>query len=229
MTNQVGTAVIGTDGGATEAAPQSRFDRTFFLLLALWMIVAGVVGFWIGSNRTAMPGDDSADAGFARDMITHHANAVEMAMLIVDRTEDEDLRFISRDIMLTQQAQIGQMQGWLQAWGLSVVSGEPAMLWMGMPTTDLMPGMASEEQLSQLSNSRGTDADILFLNLMIPHHESGIHMARAVLQRTTQPQVAALAQGIITSQEGEIAIMREMLQERGVDTSAFTPSTVEGL
>lgn len=47
--------------------------------------------------------------------------------------------------MLTQQAQIGQMQGWLNVWGSPIASIEPAMAWMEMPTTDPMPGMATLE------------------------------------------------------------------------------------
>lgn len=49
-------------------------------------------------------------------MSDHHAQAVEMALLARDRTNDEELRRFALDIILTQQAQIGQMQGWLAVW-----------------------------------------------------------------------------------------------------------------
>jgi hypothetical protein len=59
------------------------------------------------------PGDGSAEAGFARAMMVHHAQAVGMAEIVRDKTENEDVRILATDIALTQQAQIGQMQGWL--------------------------------------------------------------------------------------------------------------------
>ncbi len=82
---------------------------------------------------TRLPGEGSAEAGFARDMIVHHAQAVQMAEIVRDRTQSDDMRLLAADISLTQQAQIGIMQGWLQVWGLPISGAEPAMAWMGHP------------------------------------------------------------------------------------------------
>ena len=173
------------------------------------------MGFWLGSSRIVTPFDNSPEAGFARDMSIHHANAVEMAILLRDRTEDEQMRLLALDIMLTQQAQIGQMQGWLNVWGLPIASLEPAMTWMDMPVQDLMPGMANSQQINQLRDLRGVEADVAFLNLMVPHHQSGIEMAQAVLERTDNQAVVALAQSIVVSQVSEIANMRDLLERKG--------------
>ena len=64
-------------------------------------------------------------------MMVHHAQAVEMAEIVRGKTESEDVGTLAPDIALTQQGQIGQMQGWLQVWGLSPTGSEPAMSWMG--------------------------------------------------------------------------------------------------
>lgn len=183
--------------------------------IAVWLAAAGVIGFWLGSRNTASPSDRSPEAGFARDMSIHHANAVEMALLLRDQTDDEEMRLLALDIALTQQTQIGQMHGWLDVWGLPIASLEPAMSWMGMPAQGLMPGMASLQEMNQLSDLRGVEADITFLNLMIRHHQSGVDMARAILDRTDRPEVVALAQSIVISQESEIANMRDILQRKG--------------
>ena len=95
-------------------------------------------------------GNDSAEAGFARDMIVYHGQAVQMAEIIRDKTKSDSMRLLVSDISLTQQAQIGIMQGWLQAWGLPITGSEPAMAWMGHPTDGLMPGMASPDELDRL-------------------------------------------------------------------------------
>jgi uncharacterized protein (DUF305 family) len=96
------------------------------------------------------PGNDSAEAGFARDMIVHHAQAVQMAEVIRDKTKSDSMRLLASDISLTQQAQIGIMQGWLGAWGLPITGSEPAMAWMGHPTDGPMPGMATPDELDRL-------------------------------------------------------------------------------
>ena len=56
---------------------------------------------------TRPPGDDSAEAGFARDMIVHHAQAVQMAEIVRDKTQSDDMGLLATDIAPTQQAQIG--------------------------------------------------------------------------------------------------------------------------
>jgi uncharacterized protein (DUF305 family) len=49
-------------------------------------------------------------------MSVHHAQAVGMALIILDRSRDRQIRILATDIALTQQAQIGQMRGRCLAW-----------------------------------------------------------------------------------------------------------------
>ena len=167
----------------------------------------------IGSGA---PAEDSAEAGFARDMMVHHAQAVQMAEIVRDKTESEEIRTMAADIALTQQAQIGQMQGWLAVWGLPATGREPAMTWMGHPTEGRMPGMASPEELNNLQRAPSEEADTLFLQLMIPHHEAAIPMSEVVLEETDRPEVERLAGAIAASQLGEIEMMKGLLNQRGV-------------
>ena len=172
------------------------------------------VWLWIAARE---PGNDSAEAGFARDMIIHHAQAVEMSEIIRPKTENDRIRTLATDITLTQQAQIGQMQGWLNLWDLPIAGTEPAMTWMGMSTESRMPGMASQEEINRLRDLPPEEADRLFLQLMIPHHEAAIPMSNAVLDRTGNPTVERLANAVVSSQEAEISIMQEMLRDMGAD------------
>lgn len=167
---------------------------------------------WLSARE---PGNESAEAGFARDMMVHHAQAVEMAEIVGDRTENGRIKSLSTDITLTQQAQIGQMQGWLDLWGLPMAGTEPAMAWMGMPQDGKMPGMASQERINRLRTLPPKEADQLFLELMIPHHQAAVPMAKAALDHTNNPAVEKLANAIVASQQAEIEIMEEMLGQMG--------------
>lgn len=203
--------------------------RLLALGLGLLLLAAGLaLGFWLARGRTPAVGPDSPEVGFARDMASHHAQAVEMAVVLRENSDDPKMRQLALDIMLTQQGQIGQIQGWLALWGYPLARTGPAMAWMGMPTTDMMPGMATDEQLKQLSAAQGVAADGLFLQLMIAHHQGGVAMAQAILDRTQHPVVRQLAQTIVNSQQSEIAYMQDLLEQKGFPRVTETPGGGHG-
>jgi uncharacterized protein (DUF305 family) len=186
--------------------------------------IVGAVAALVIASRFDAPRDDSAEAGFARDMATHHAQAVEMSLVIRDKSSDEALRTLAYDITVTQSAQRGIFMGWLQQWRLPQASTAPRMTWMpghaqlargeegGSPT---MHGMASDDDLQRLRVAQGTDAEILFLQLMIRHHEGGVIMARAVSGLSRRDDVLAMAKSIDDGQRAEIVAMTGMLAKRG--------------
>lgn len=196
------------------------------VLAAVLLLTGGFLGGRLSAGTAgAVPTTESAAAGFLRDMQVHHAQAVEMALLIRDRTDDETLRTIAYDIALTQASQSGAMYGLLDAWNLPQRSSQPPMTWTLLPVIDGssggghempsdgggMPGLVSAEELAALRAATGDDAVRLFLELMIAHHEGGVEMAEAVLARTDVPQVVTLATGIETAQLAEIDLMRDLL------------------
>jgi uncharacterized protein (DUF305 family) len=76
---------------------------------------------------------------------------------------------------------------------------------------DRMPGMATPEQLSQLHAATGPAADQLFAELMIAHHEGGIHMAEQAAQHAGRADVRLLAKRMAGNQRGEIIDLRDAL------------------
>jgi uncharacterized protein (DUF305 family) len=184
-------------------------------------LVLGVVlgALLLGNERE--PGDQSPEAGFARDMSVHHAQAVELAFIVRDRTDDPEVRAMAYDIINTQRAQIGMFSGWLQQWGLPQTSVRPPMEWTDhghggtmMQSYDDMPGMASDADLQKLRDASGVEAEILFLELMTEHHKGGVEMAEAVLPLTDRAEVTYLADTIVAGQQAEIATMGDMLAAR---------------
>jgi uncharacterized protein (DUF305 family) len=201
---------------------------TVAVAAAAALILGLVLGaLLLGSEPT--PDSGSAEAGFARDMSVHHAQAVEMAFLIRDRSDDPAIRSMAYDIINTQRAQIGMFSGWLQQWDLPQTdAGVDPMAWtdghgmegmdgmdgMSIESYDDMPGMASDEQLEELSAAKGVAAETLFLELMIDHHRGGVDMAEAVLPLTDRDEVKYLADTIVKGQQAEIDTMEQMLADR---------------
>jgi uncharacterized protein (DUF305 family) len=179
-----------------------------------------VVGtFWLKNQvgNSAAPGEDSVDVGFAQDMQVHHAQAVDMADLIRERSTDEEVRTAARDILLGQQAQIGEMRGWLDVWDRPITTTKPAMRWAHNHSGHKegeMPGLASAEEMEQLTAASGPEADVLFLELMIRHHKGGVHMAQIAAADAGEPVVREVAQTIVDSQTAEITLLQQLLEPR---------------
>ena len=191
-------------------------------LLVLAGVLVGALGtVGVLATRSSAPPDWGADAGFSRDMQTHHAQAVEMALLVRDRSRDEELRTVAYDIATSQQQQAGQMYGWLVQWGLPQTASRPPMAWVGdehgeahAKPDGTMPGLATPDQLDELRSADGVEAERLFLQLMIAHHEGGVAMAEAAVAQARTDEVRTLAAAIVAAQSSEIELLERMLADR---------------
>jgi uncharacterized protein (DUF305 family) len=194
--------------------------RRAVLLGALVAVFALVVGYLAGllTPRFSAPGENSPEAGFARDMSTHHAQAVEMAMIAWKKSTDPEVAQVAYDIATVQENQIGTMQSWLVDWHLSPTGSRPKMAWMPDGTKELlpdgrMPGMASDAELQQLENPTGTHLDILFCQLMLRHHLGGIHMASTIISLSHNQRVVDLATTMRNNQQAEVTNLRTKLDQ----------------
>jgi uncharacterized protein (DUF305 family) len=183
-------------------------NRWRWLALALGIVLVGLVV--VSQIASSMPGEGSLEVRFARNMVAHHEQAVQMALILRNRSTDEELRTFALDILLTQQAQVGQMQGWLAVWNQPLAGPEPPMAGMGE-----MMGMATTHQIDELRSLSVPEAEVAFLQLMIRHHQGGVAMAQEVVGQTRRPEVVQLATAIVEGQQSEITYMLELLTERG--------------
>ena len=243
-----GTGTGDSEGGDPAGRGTSRaLTVTLVAVIAAAALVLAGTGGWLLRGAGAAParvGDASVDAGFARDMSTHHTQAVTMAGYERDTTGNPQLRVLAFDIETAQQFQVGQMQGWLDTWGLPRSTSRPAMAWMpaamtamtspgphSMPAsmtmtgnatmqpTDItgatMPGMASPAQMIRLETLRGPALDVLFLQLMIRHHQGGIPMARYAAAHASTSYARDLANKIVSLQVAEVTQMQQLLRRLG--------------
>ena len=203
--------------------------RPFLITVAAIAALVSAVLSGYSLGKPHYPADDSVDAGFARDMTAHHAQAVDMSLTIRSKSTSTDVRTLAYDVVTTQENQRGQMMAWLQTWGLPLAVSGQRMDWMkqtghhhtGLPQGQMlladgrMPGMASSAQLQQLSAATGKNAEILYLQLMIVHHRAGVEMAQAAVDAADRPEVVRLARSMVQGQTGEINLMTDMLKQRG--------------
>jgi uncharacterized protein (DUF305 family) len=167
-------------------------------------------------NRTLSPedaatqqGDDSpnsADVEYARMMIQHHEQALEMTELVPKRAESTQIKKLAERMSAAQGPEIDAMRGWLKTHGKKE---QPQG--HGGHDHAAMPGMASAGQLKNLRAAEGKAFDQLFLTLMITHHEGAVTMAADVKAQGNNVQIEEMADDVIAQQTSEITRMRQLM------------------
>jgi uncharacterized protein (DUF305 family) len=188
--------------------------------VAVLGLALAFLGFAAGLflTRDRPPGPTSADVGFVQDMLTHHDQALGVAVLTAAYGEDPTVRSFAIDVIAFQQYEIGVMTRMLDEWGYSRAErSDQAMAWMGMPVpVEQMPGLLTEEQLDEINEARGSELDRLFLEHMAEHHRGGLHMAQEGARLAEDDDVAALAARIERNQAAEINEYRHAADELGL-------------
>ena len=152
---------------------------------------------------------NAADIEFAQGMIAHHEQAIEMAEIALDPkvgASPEVLDLATR-IKGAQDPEVELITGWLTA------AGEPVMM-DGGDGHDMsaMDGMMTAEQMDSMAAMTSTEFDKTWLEMMIAHHEGAITQSETVKADGSNADVLALADQIITAQQGEITEMKALLQ-----------------
>ncbi|WP_243704802.1 DUF305 domain-containing protein [Micromonospora sp. KC723] len=168
----------------------------------------GAGGVSAEASAAAEFGD--ADVMFAQMMIPHHQQAVQMSDLAASRAQDAEVKRLAAQIKAAQAPEIATMTAWLTAWGRPVPSGSPAE-GHGSGADHDMPGMMSDEDMTGLAATSGTEFDRKFVTMMIAHHEGAVTMAEDEIAKGANAEVKALAQQIRTAQRAEIDTMKKIL------------------
>jgi uncharacterized protein (DUF305 family) len=215
------TTVDVADDQKEEAVTRRPLTLVLVVVLAVTaLVIAGTAGWLVAtrSSSVSTPSDSSIDVGFVRDMSTHHQQAIDMAIYERAYSDNATLKLLAYDIEDTQSFEMGQMQGWLDTWGLVRSTARKPMAWMAghtLPSDGLMPGMATADQMNHLETLRGAALDIYFLQLMIHHHQGGIPMAQYAAEHATEPYVRSLANAMVSIQTGEVVQMEQALRQLG--------------
>jgi uncharacterized protein (DUF305 family) len=72
--------------------------------------------------------------------------------------------------------------------------------------------------MNKLESLHGKALDILFLQLMIHHHQGGVPMARYALVHAKDASVRSLAGAIVSAQSAEIIEMEQTLRTLGASS-----------
>jgi uncharacterized protein (DUF305 family) len=183
-----------------------RVAAVFAALLAAVLVAA--CG---GSQHTTSASDqeqadhNDTDMSFARNMVPHHEQAVEMAQMVPTNTTNQQLVGLSNQIINTQVPENKAFQVWLMQW--QDVEGDDATSHGGIP----MAGIVDQRTMERLRTLTGPAFDHLWLTSMIEHHKGAIAMAQDEVAHGKSRDIIYLAQRIVTGQQAEIDQMKRML------------------
>jgi uncharacterized protein (DUF305 family) len=145
------------------------------------------------------------DVDFARNMIPHHQQAVDMSAMVPSRSTNPKVIVMAKHISMDQQAEIQMLQGLLAQWG------EPEMSDNAGHGGMAIDGMVDEATMSRLGSLSGSEFDKLWLTSMIAHHRGAITMAQVEIAHGQNPDAVKKAKLIVDAQEIEIAQMNHLL------------------
>lgn len=134
------------------------------------------------------------DLRFIDNMTAHHQSAIDIALAAEPKLMHPETKELARQIISEQAKEIDQLKTWRDQW----YKGAPSA------KSDKIPGMEMDP-----NHQMGGDPDISFIEMMIPHHQGAIEMAKEILQQAKRPEIEQFAHNIINAQQAEIQKMNE--------------------
>lgn len=168
------------------------------------------------SSPSAQAEFNDADVTFVSGMVPHHDQAIEMADTILEKDPSEPVRDLAEQIKAAQEPEIEQLNDMLETFGEESSDGGHSGHGGGSETdtgTEMHAGMMTDEQMQQLMDASGSDAERMFLTLMIEHHNGAVEAAEMEIVDGQYAPAVELATKIRDDQRAEIVEIEQLLTQ----------------
>ena len=141
----------------------------------------------------------------------HHKMAVQMAQMAKSQAQHPAVKTLAASIITSQDHEITEMTAIARKLGVmpdqmpvngsmsAHMAGDDQTLGLSMQQTGMSMNM------STLNGAKPFDR--MFIDMMIPHHQGAIRMARIELAKGSDQRLRSIAHGIIAAQASEIGRM----------------------
>jgi uncharacterized protein (DUF305 family) len=153
-------------------------------------------------------GYSAADVEFATNMTASHAQAVEMAALVAERSEDPAVVQLAADITAALSPEVQILKVLLVQWSENPDTkrgeGGPGMT---------VRGMVDDATLERMRSMTGADFDRLWLETVIAHHQGAIDMANAEITNGDNVDAVDSAKRMVGVLQGQTVQMQQLLAD----------------
>lgn len=181
--------------------------KHFFRSAATLLALAALAGAGAASASAATV--TKTDEAFVRQMQMHHSMAIQMAMMATEEGEHKAIRTTARNIVKHQRYEVDRLMKIAERLGIppSATHGHTQIM-DDLETLGLTMKQAGMDM--EMGGLHGADPfDRMFIDMMVPHHQGAIRMARAELKRGKVGELRAIARSIVQAQAKEIRQMNE--------------------
>ena len=162
--------------------------------MLVMLAVTAMAAFAVAPAAQASAPRSAFDRAFMKEMVSHHAMAIDMAEMAQEKATHPELREAAGEIVRTQSAEIRRMRRWLRSW--YGAGAKPMMTHQDM------------RDMEELEAASGGEFEVRFMMLMTVHHTLAVERARVASRRAGHRALRRLARGIVSAQNREIVQFR---------------------
>lgn len=141
------------------------------------------------------------DLQFIDTIMQHHDMAVQMGQMTAAEASDAKLKELGRKSAEDQTKDVERLRSWREQWyGAAPRAVNP----------QLAGGESLNMKMSHSDSASSHELDMRLIDMMIPHHQGGVAMAREAVARAQRPELKQFAQETVTKQEKELAELQAL-------------------
>ena len=181
----------------THRSRRGLIAATLIAVIAVILAGCGANDNTSSSVASSSSSGTATDRAFAAEMIPHHRSAVAMAKIARKQTSRPEIKTLAAAIVRTQNAEIARFKE-LDA---KLATAGVAKGHLGL--SEAMMGMSMNDAM--LINAKPFDRQ--FIDMMVPHHQGAIRMARIELAKGKNAELRKIAEDVVLAQSREIGQM----------------------
>lgn len=165
-------------------------------------ILALVVALIVACQRAETPRQPrpvpkpAYDLQFLDSMSMHHKHGIEMARVGSEKADSDALRTLAGSMRVHLAEEMEQMQALRERWYRGAADARN----MALPGAAFMRSMDARLMTEQ----SGQAFDVAFVDMMVPHHQGAIAMAKDAMVKAQHAEVRALARRIAEREQRDI-------------------------
>jgi len=164
------------------------------------------------NQSSSQMGDMPYDLHFIDMMIMHHRQGIAMARLAERKGSTASLRAFAKKTADDEEKDLLELKRHRDHWYAGAPEMDHAQMMAQMPGMSGHANMKMDMQgdIAKLQAATGKQFDRLFLDMMIPHHQMAIGMAKEATTKAEHAELKEMARLTVLKQQGEIAEMNRL-------------------